>query len=101
MYLCLVLLSALTTVLALAPVSLHRALFRRQLRPQMVRVASVLLKATIVAVAMTLVGTTVFVFDFVVGRAAGALAGGGAAVVVALGWLLLPALARRVRGVRE
>lgn len=95
-YLVLVALAALATILALTPVSLHRALFRRQAKPQLVRSANSLLKATLVAVLLTLAGTALLIFDIVAGHPAGFIAGG---VVLALGvtaWFITPA-ALRVR----
>jgi hypothetical protein len=93
-YLVLVSLSALATVLALAPVSLHRRLFRKRAKPEIVRIANVLLQATLAAVAATLVGTALLIFDFVLGLTAGLTAGGIALVVVVVAWVVVPRLAR-------
>lgn len=96
-YLVLVAVSVIATVLALAPVSLHRALFRKRAKPEIVRLAHRLLMLTLVAVALTLAGTTVLIFDVVIGPTAGLAAGGTALVVIAAAWLLMPALVRRNR----
>ncbi len=96
-YLVLVVTSGLATLLALAPVSLHRTLFRLKAKTEMVRIANGLLKATLVAVALTLVGTTMLIFDFVVGRTAGLVAGLLAAVVAMLTWVAVPLTVRRNR----
>ena len=96
-YLALVVVAALTTVLALAPVSLHRYLFRRKAKGEILRIANRILKATLVAVGVTLVGTVMLIFDVVVGRSAGWVAGGIALVVIVLAWLVLPAGAGRIR----
>lgn len=96
-YLVLVAVSVIATVLALAPVSLHRALFRKRAKPEIVRLAHRLLMLTLVAVAFTLAGTTVLIFDVVIGPTAGLIAGGTALVVIAAAWLLMPALVRRNR----
>ena len=67
-YLILVALSALATILALTPVSLHRALFRQRAKPQIVRFTNVILELTLVVVGLTLTGTTLLVFDVVAGH---------------------------------
>jgi hypothetical protein len=96
-YLILVALSALATVLALTPVSLHRALFRQRAKPQIVRVTNILLELTLVVVGLTLTGTTLLVFDVVAGPVAGVVAGAVTLVLALLAWALLPAFARRRR----
>jgi len=96
-YLILVALSALATVLALTPVSLHRALFRQRAKPQIVRFTNVILELTLVVVGLTLTGTTLLVFDVVAGQLAGLIAGSVTLVLSALAWALLPAFARRRR----
>ncbi|HEV7956932.1 MAG: sodium:proton antiporter [Microbacteriaceae bacterium] len=102
-YLVLVLLAGFTTALALAPVSLHRALFRQRAKDQLVRIANRLLKVVLVGVTAVLAGTVLLIFDVVVSREAGVLAGTAMLVVaVALG-IVLPIAARRFRdtGVAE
>ena len=96
-YLFLVAFSALATVLALTPVSLHRALFRQRAKPQIVRFTNVILELTLVVVGLTLVGTTLLVFDVVAGTVAGLVAGSLTLVLATLAWALLPAFARRRR----
>jgi hypothetical protein len=100
-YLGLVVLAVLATALGLAPVSLHRQLFRRQAKPQIVGAAHVLLQATLVVVALLVSGVALLLFDVVVSRTAGIAAGVTALTVTVLVWVLLPALLRRARrGVR-
>jgi len=96
-YLALVIVAGLTTVLALAPVSLHRALFRKKAKAEVVRIANRILKATLVAVGVTLVGTIMLVFDVVVSRQAGIIAGLATLVVIVIAWLILPFGAGRIR----
>ena len=50
-YLALVIVAAAATILGLAPVSLHRTLFRRRAKEAIVQIANRILKATIVVVA--------------------------------------------------
>ncbi len=94
-YLILVTTAAVTTVLALGPVSLHRLLFGKHAMKQIVRIADVLVRATLVGVALILSGTTVLVFDVVLGRAAGQAAGGSVLLITVAVWLILPRLAKR------
>jgi hypothetical protein len=93
-YLVLVCTAALTTALGLGPVSLHRLLFRRRAMKQIVRVGNILVRATLVGVALVLTGTVLLIFDVVLGRAAGFIAGGFVLVVTALIWLLVPRLVK-------
>ena len=94
-YLVLVALSAIATVLAIAPVSLHRVLFRQRAKPQLVRIANRLLKLTLVTVGLTLAGTAMLIFDFVVGRPAGTIAAAVLLVGLGLAWAVVPAMVRR------
>jgi hypothetical protein len=93
-YLVLVCLAALTTALGLGPVSLHRLLFRRHVMEQIVRIANVLVRATLAGVALVLTGTVLLIFDVVVGRTAGFVAGGVVLIITVLLWLILPRTVR-------
>jgi hypothetical protein len=93
-YLALVITAVLATALALAPVALHRALFRRRAKGVVVLIAHRLLMATLAAVGLTLIGTSMLVFDVVVGRGAGVVAGVAALLVVAVAWVTLPSAVR-------
>lgn len=75
-YLVLVVLAALTTVVSLTPVSLHRALFRQGAKGELVAAGNRILQIVLVGVATVLAGTVLLIFDVVVGRAAGVIAGG-------------------------
>lgn len=94
-YLALVIAAALTTILGLVPVAIHRSLFRRRAKGETVRIAHRLLMVTIGAVGVTLVGTIMLIFDVVVSRQAGIVAGGVALAVVVIAWWALPLGARR------
>ena len=93
-YLLLVVTAALTTVMALAPVGLHRLLFRQQEKAHIVRIAHRMLEVTLIGVALTLTGTVLLIFDYVLGRAAGLLAGGS---MLAFVTALIAGLLRRRR----
>ena len=94
-YLGLVVAAALATTLALMPVVLHRALFRHQAKEVIVRDANRILKATLGVVGLTLAGTTMLVFDVVLGPIAGVVAGAITVLVVGVAWIVFPADARR------
>ena len=88
-YLALVIVAAAATILGLAPVSLHRTLFRRKAKAAIVTWANRILKITIVVVALTLSGTVLLIFDVVVGRTAGLVAGLVTLVAAFSTWSLL------------
>ncbi|GAB2461291.1 hypothetical protein HD599_001076 [Conyzicola lurida] len=91
-YLVLVVLAALTTALALAPVSLHRTLFREGAKEEIVRIANRILKLTLLGVAFVLSGTILLIFDVVVSPVAGYVAGGVSLLLIAGVWLVIPFL---------
>lgn len=97
-YLALVVAAALATTLALAPVSLHRALFRQQAKPHIVRVANGVMKLTLALVAVVLAGVVLLIFDFVLGRAAGVIFGLATLAVILVSWLLVPLGIKSRRG---
>ncbi|TIH39976.1 sodium:proton antiporter [Subtercola vilae] len=94
LYLCLVVGAALATALALAPVSVHRALFRHRAKAQIVNTGNRLAIATLTVVSLVLTGTMVFVFDMVAGDVAAIVAGIAALVVLAALWVALPLAVR-------
>lgn len=93
-YLALVITAAVTTVLALTPVSLHRWLFRRKAKSTIVALGNLGLKVTLVAVGITLTGTVLLIFDVVVSRSAGLIAGAATLVIVTAVWIVLPLIVR-------
>lgn len=90
LYVTLVLLAATATVLALAPVGLHRFLFARRMKPELVSAADRLVKANLIVIGAVTVGVTTFILDMVIGRTAAVIAGAAGLVVVLLLWLVLP-----------
>lgn len=95
-YLVLVMAAALTTALGLAPVNLHRGLFRRHSKTLLVQVAHRILRAALVGVAVVLTGTVLLVFDVVLGRSEALIAAGGLLLVV-IAIAALPLLLRSSR----
>jgi hypothetical protein len=97
-YLCLVVLSVLATGLLVAPVSLHRLLFRMHLKARLVTSADRLARVGLVVLALVVAGTVLLIFDVVVGQTAAVIATVGALVLFALLWVALPLeLVRRAR----
>ena len=97
-YLGLVVAAALATILAIAPVALHRALFRRGAKPQLVFAANLLMRLALAAIALALSGTVFLIFDVVLGLVAAIAAGSATIVLTALLWAVLPTF---LRGPRE
>jgi hypothetical protein len=96
-YLVLVALASLTTALGLAPVSLHRWLFRRQAKDAIVRVGHLFLQVALVGIALTTSGVCLLIFDVVWTRTAGVVAAIATLVVILLAWVVIPAAAGRRR----
>ncbi|WP_166844338.1 DUF6328 family protein [Isoptericola sp. BMS4] len=94
-YLVLVLVSITATGLLVAPVALHRALFRKHLKRSVVTGGDRLTRAGLVLLAVALAGTALLVFDVVLGRTAGIVTGACTAVVLLGLWAVLPAVVRR------
>ena len=92
-YLVLVVAAVLTTALGLAPVSLHRSLFRKGAKMIIVETAHIIMRITLVGVAVMLIGTMLLIFDLVVGRNA-ALIVAGLTLLVVIILAVLPAVLR-------
>ena len=87
-----VLLAAMTSMLMLlTPVALHRALFRRGLKPWLVQTANLITRAGLVLLVAANVGAVWLVMDAVVGVAGASIAAGVLTGLVAVGWLVVPA----------
>lgn len=90
LYLMLVVGSVLTTALMVAPVSLHRFLFQRGRKAELVRMSNRLTLIALAALALVITGTVAFVFDIVVGGQAAWIAPAAAALVLVTLWIALP-----------
>lgn len=101
LYVVLVALAALATILALAPVGMHRALFGQRRKPQLVRMAARIVKIDLVVIAALTIGVTTLIIDFTVDRAAGLFALVASVVAVGLLWLVLPRMIRSALARRE
>jgi hypothetical protein len=94
-YLVLVVLSVLTTGMLVAPVALHRALFQKQLKAEVVSGGDRMTRTALVLLALVMTGTVLLVFDVVLGRAAGFAVGGSILAVLLALWVVVPLVVRR------
>ena len=93
-----VILCLLATVLLIAPVSMHRLLFRRRLKESIVLAGDTFAKAGLVVLAMAMTSVAALIFGIVFGDRAGQWAGLVSVALFLLAWLALPLLiARRSR----
>jgi hypothetical protein len=99
-YLVLIVLSALSAVVALAPVSVHRLLFARGAKPAIVRFGHVCMIGALVLVSALLVGVVAFVFDVVVSDPAAVVVAVVLGLLLVTLWVVVPGV-MRVRGRRE
>ena len=90
-YLVLVIAAVLTTALGLAPVNLHRALFRKGAKMIIVQTAHVIMRITLAGAAVMLFGTVLLIFDLVLNRTA-ALVAAGATLLIVIVLAVLPTI---------
>jgi hypothetical protein len=95
-YLTLVIAAVLTTALGLAPVNLHRGLFRTGAKMIIVATAHIIMRITLVGVAVMLIGTVLLIFDLVLDRRA-ALIAAGATLLIVIVLAVLPPILRYAR----
>jgi O-antigen/teichoic acid export membrane protein len=93
-YLTTLLLAAAASVLLMAPSSQHRLLFRRHFEQKMLFTANRLAIAGMGCLGLAIMGAVLLVTHLLFGGVAGAVAAGGAGLLIAWLWYLLP-LARR------
>lgn len=89
-YLVLVVLAVLATALLVAPVSLHRELFRRGMKSTLVDTGARLARAGLVVLALVLAGSAALIFDVVLSRTAAVVVGGTVLAGLVLAWWVLP-----------
>lgn len=94
LYLGLVVLSALSSIIALAPVGMHRALFQQRAKAAVVRYGHVALITALLTVSVLLVGVVGFVFDVVLHDSAFWWAVLPLALLIVVLWLVVPAIIR-------
>ena len=89
-YLSLVVLSALSSIVALAPVALHRMLFQQRAKPQVVAYGHAALVTALVTVSVLLVGVVGFVFDVVLDGTAALVSVIALTLVILTLWVAAP-----------
>lgn len=94
-YLVLVIIAAVMVVLLLAPIGLHRSLFRRRLKRRIVEHSAVLVRLSLLGTALLAAGGAALVFDIVLGRTAGVVVLVCLLFVAGLLWLVYPAMVGR------
>lgn len=91
--------SIVATCLLIAPVAMHRLLFRQRRKESIVRVGDIIAKLGLAILALAIAAVVSLVFSIVYGRSTG-IAGGAVALLMFAGaWLVLP-LWMRERGKR-
>lgn len=93
-YLLLVVMSALSAIIALAPVALHRVLFQQRAKAEVVSYGHAALITALFTVSVLIVGVVAFVFDVVVGDSAAWWALGILGGLIIVLWLVAPAVLR-------
>ncbi|MGN7964582.1 DUF6328 family protein [Microbacterium sp. 22179] len=94
LYVVLVALAAVATILALAPVGMHRAFFGRRRKPELVHIAARIVKIDLLVIGALTIGVTTLIVDFTVNRTAGLIALVAAVVAVGALWIVLPRIIR-------
>jgi hypothetical protein len=89
-YLTLVVLAAAVSILALAPVSTHRLLFRRRQKDDLVTTSNRILIICLVASSILFPGTVLLIFDVVLGQKFGIVAGALLFIATAALWIGVP-----------
>lgn len=94
-YLATVSAAVLSTALLIAPVGMHRLLFRRHRLETLVTAAHRCAFAGLLLLGVAVTGMTVIIFDAVAGLTAALIAGVAALVLFASFWVALPLALRR------
>lgn len=98
LYIVLVALAAVATILSLAPVGMHRALFGRRRKPELVRLAARIVRIDLFVIGLLTAGVTTLIVDFTVDRTTGVVTLVLALLTVLALWVWLPfAVKRRSR----
>lgn len=100
-YLVLLVLAALSAIIALSPVVVHRSLFRRLAKPEVVVFGHRALVSALAIVGVLMVGVVAFVFDVVLGFDAAWIVASGLGAVVVVLWIAVAARLRHRYSQRE
>ncbi|MDR6972136.1 DUF6328 family protein [Leifsonia shinshuensis] len=96
-YLVLVFLAVIVTLFALAPVALHRLLFRQRAKAELVGFGSKILIVCLAAASLLFTGIVLFIVDFLLAPPAGIIAASCVFAVVLVIWVVLPLVIRAQR----
>ncbi|MET3861634.1 MFS family permease [Dietzia sp. 2505] len=94
LYLVVLSLALASTVVLLAPVMIHRAVFRSHRKDRVLRLSATLARVGLAMLSIALVGLATLVFSLVAGTLPGLAAGAAMAVLVAVMLFVLPARVR-------
>jgi hypothetical protein len=98
LYLAAVSLAVLSTICALMPVALHRALFRRRAMAELVEWGDRMVRVGLITTGLAILGALALVFSQAAGAAGAITAGVVGLVVIAVMWVALPSRLRRGQG---
>jgi hypothetical protein len=96
-YLVVVLLSVAATAVLIAPVALHRAVFRRNEKTMLVDAAARLAQLGLVLLGAAITGVVLLIFLVTVGPAAGIIVAVAVALLLVTAWVLVPLWLRGTR----
>ena len=88
--------SVLTTGLVVAPVAMHRVLFRQRRRELLVESGNRFARTGLAMLALTVSGVMLLVVDIVLGSPEGWVAGGAILLVLTVLWAVVPQVADRL-----
>lgn len=89
--------AACTAILLIAPVAVHRLLFREHRKDEVVEFASRLAGSGLTLLAISILSAVLFVLDVVLSLAASIITTAALAIVIVVLWVLLPLGQRRRR----
>lgn len=90
LYLVTVLVACVATMLLIAPVAIHRALFRRHQKGRVVAAADVLARAGLATLGLAVTGVVTLVFTVVLGDGEGVVVGALLLLAIATFWWFVP-----------
>jgi hypothetical protein len=94
-YLATLMLSGTAAAIFIAPVAVHRLLFRFRVKDEVVNVTNVLALCGLASLSLAMIGAILLVSDWVAGTLGAAICSGGAALVLLGGWFAFPVWLRR------
>lgn len=94
-YIATLLLATTTTALLVAPVAVHRMVFQRGVKPQLVTLTHRLASAGLITLALTLTGAVLLVLDVAIGRGPAVVISAAVGLMFGLLWYVLPLPLRR------